>query len=199
MRAVKTQAEGKAGQRQAGVDSEETSASSLSNGPTVEDWWLGILETFGKGDGPSGDEDDEEEHDEPYSEAYTSATTKGIVRTTYTQPEPPSSSALEGSLPPAPSESVLAIGLGAQVLPGKAELVSRESPKEMAEDIAGELRETEENVIQKVKDLEEGNYVQKATETRQQIGDAGGRVVNKVREEERRRGWQSKAFDVRLS
>ncbi len=44
---------------------------------------------------------------------------------------------------PGPSENVLAIGLGAQVLPGKGKLPQRESPKEMAQDIVGELRRSE--------------------------------------------------------
>ncbi|KLO05644.1 hypothetical protein SCHPADRAFT_1002788 [Schizopora paradoxa] len=192
MRNVKTRAENKAGQRRrAGTDAEVERAPTV----TAEDWWLGALDTFGQG-GSSNEEGDEEQ--DAYSQTFTSATTKGIVRTTYTQPEPPSAQEGEAASVPNPSESVLAIGMGAQVLPGKGEPTSRESLKEVGQDVAGEFsstgHETEERIIQKGKDLKDGVYA--ATEARKQIDNAGERMENKARQEGWKKGWQSKAFDM---
>ncbi|KAI0699901.1 hypothetical protein C8T65DRAFT_831795 [Cerioporus squamosus] len=115
-RAARAGTEGVREGRDGGVD--ERSASA-------EDWWNALLEEVGMSNPGGGDDDDDGEVDEdsdsclssdedadetePLVETHTHATVQGVVRTTVTQASPSAE----------PEESVLAVGVGAQVLPGK--------------------------------------------------------------------------------
>ncbi|RPD53257.1 hypothetical protein L227DRAFT_568091 [Lentinus tigrinus ALCF2SS1-6] len=120
--------------------------------PSAEDWWNALLEEVGvsnaAGDGAEDDDNDndndsdlcseedaEEMGTEPLVETRTRATVQGIVRTTVTQASPSAE----------PEESVLAVGIGAQVLPGRGGPYGASAPEVLEDGTEGvKVRATEE-------------------------------------------------------
>lgn len=162
--------------------------------PGVEDYWSAVVE--GGGHDGEGDEDDDksddtEDGDEngPHIETHTTATAKGVVRTTITQPDP------ESSRPPTPQETVMAVGVGAQILPGKGEPGARETPREVARDALGEVQGAIDGVRGKADEAVD-ETIRRARLLREDVEEAGERRERRERVEGRRRGWKSRAFDL---
>ncbi|KAI0746172.1 hypothetical protein C8Q76DRAFT_706217 [Earliella scabrosa] len=162
----------------------------------AEDWWDALAAEVGMSrdaqeDDPDneGDEDDE---NEPLVETHTRATMQGIVRTTVTQASPSAE----------PGESVLAVGIGAQVLPGKGGPYGASAP-EVLEDIQGvqvrgreEARDALQDVEAAGKRLEEAvrEGVGRAVREREEVEEAGTRGQVRTRIEREQMGWRSSAF-----
>ncbi|EJD02804.1 uncharacterized protein FOMMEDRAFT_167953 [Fomitiporia mediterranea MF3/22] len=174
----------------------------------VWDWWDAILEKFGAGSKKEQnasesdqEEDDGEEQRGVYTETHTEASLTGIVRTTIEQPEPES----ESEAPP-PTENTMAIGVGSQLLPGKAEPtalgVERESPQEASHEVSEAAREAIEDVHGKVQDIREDvqgvaqKGIEEAVQARRTVEAAEERMQNQERRERRKAGWRSRAFDL---
>jgi hypothetical protein len=93
----------------------------------------------------------------------------------------------------------LAIGLGAQILPGKGEpshLPSVQSPEETAPiDVARQaVQEVQEGAEEVGREVQEG--VKKADEVREEVEGADKRREVRERMERRKGGWKSRAFDL---
>lgn len=202
LRNVKQKADEKAEQREEKAirDGEE-----IDKEGGMWDWWGAILERFG-GEDASQDEDEGDEQD-VYTESHTNATLRGIVHETYTQPEPLAAgiddNAEDESGQPPLQESTLAVGLSAQILPGKAEpLVARSSPGEVAKSVVKHAQETVDDVRELGEDIgvrtsevvDEG--IVRAAGVRRELQSAEVRMRKREGFETRRRGWRSRAFDL---
>lgn len=142
-------------------------------------------------------------------ETYTHPTVQGVIRTTKTYPahssaSPPSPPPLSGPPPTSeePETSTLAIGIGPQLLPGKGgphtaeeeDYGLRDAVREALSEVQGALdgvvrtaragEETVDEVRRDVADVEGG------------VWDAGRNGRRRYREEARREGWSSHAFDL---
>lgn len=153
-------------------------------------WWSTFLNqfgTFGSSIDGEGDQDEDEPEQDVYTETHTSATMTGIVRTTVTQVEPE-----PGQEVPDPTETSLAIGIGAQLLPGKAqpELDDIPSVTGIANIALQEVDEAVEDAKDVVKD-----GVSEAVGFRRNLEAAGERMEVREVVEKKRNGWKSRAFD----
>ncbi|RPD68312.1 hypothetical protein L226DRAFT_617578 [Lentinus tigrinus ALCF2SS1-7] len=179
--------------------------------PSAEDWWNALLEEVGvsnaAGDGAEDDDNDndndsdlcseedaEEMGTEPLVETRTRATVQGIVRTTVTQTSPSAE----------PEESVLAVGIGAQVLPGRGGPYGASAPEVLEDGMEGvkvrateEAREAVEDVAGAEEYAEEAvrEGVRRAVRVREDVEGARGRGEVRERVERRRKGWRSAVFD----
>jgi len=159
------------------------------------DYWDALLEKgpsiFSKKEDPDSEAtpDSEEGSSTPAVEVESRTTLgmKGIVRTTVTQPS-------NGSAEP--SETVLAIGGGAQLFPGLG------GPYDEDEDEGvGVLQEARRDVEEAVLDVVGGvrgaveGVVDGAVRARKDLENAETRERLKEREERRKEGWRSQAFD----
>ena len=145
-------------------------------------------ETENGAEGPSGQQ--------PVVETHTRATTQGFIRTTVTQAAPDAEQ----------DESVLAVGVGAQVLPGKGETYGGASAPELLDHdtenmqarAAEEAREAVGDVVRAQMRAEDGliTGVDSAMRAREAVVDAGMRGEVRARVERRRKGWRSPAFDL---
>ncbi|RPD68333.1 hypothetical protein L226DRAFT_617588 [Lentinus tigrinus ALCF2SS1-7] len=179
--------------------------------PSAEDWWNALLEEVGvsnaAGDGAEDDDNDndndsdlcseedaEEMGTEPLVETRTRATVQGIVRTTVTQASPSAE----------PEESVLAVGIGAQVLPGRGGPYGASAPEVLEDGMEGvKVRATEEarDAVGDVAGAEEyaeevvREGVRRAVMVREDVEGARGRGEVRERVERRRKGWRSAVFD----
>ncbi|KAI0744344.1 hypothetical protein C8Q80DRAFT_1107728 [Daedaleopsis nitida] len=192
-------------------DRERQAAQSGLEGPGVEDWWNAVAEEIARGSPAGQPEDEDEDHgsgeddlhgdedendgDEtaPLAETHTHATVQGIVRTTVTQASPDAEA----------EESVLAVGIRAQVLPGKGGPYGATSSSGFAVEEVGvrareEAREAAGDVAAVEEEVEEGvrEGVAKAVEVREEVRDAEARGEVRERVERRRRGWRSEVFDL---
>ncbi|TFK46962.1 hypothetical protein OE88DRAFT_1739005 [Heliocybe sulcata] len=157
-------------------------------GVGVEEYWGAVLGLVGVGAEESEEGEEDEAHeareDEPLVETRTEPTLKGIVRTTVTQRDASS------LYPPTPEETVLAVGVGPQVLDDPAGPYGesgREEQREVRESVRAAVRTSREAV----EEMEEG--LERAGED---VGRAGERVEVRRRVEGRRAGWQSRVFDL---
>ncbi|TFK78450.1 hypothetical protein K466DRAFT_77956 [Polyporus arcularius HHB13444] len=183
-----------------GAGKDERSASA-------EDWWDALLEEVGMSNHGGAAEDDDEDADtglssdddadetEPLVETHTRATVQGVVRTTVTQASPSAE----------PEESVLAVGIGAQILPGKGGPYGASAPEVLEDGVEGvkvraleETREVVEDVARAEAGAEEAvrEGVERAVRVREELDGARGRGQVRERVERRRKGWRSAAFDV---
>ncbi|TCD66329.1 hypothetical protein EIP91_001478 [Steccherinum ochraceum] len=122
-------------------------------------------------------------------ETHTYPTTQGIVRTTRTRVEEPSSSSQNPD--DGVEESTLAIGIGPQILPGKGEPHNLENGETGLRDVAREALEEVQGAVDVVVD-EVRRDVRGAEDS---AVEAGRRGRERLRREEGREGWQSDAFD----
>lgn len=162
------------------------------------DWWTAFAAQRGdssqqpqvNGDQANIHEDEEDEH-APLIETHTVPTTKGIVRTTISQPEPDAAS------PPQPDTTKIAVGVGAQILPGKGGphdlhgQVETERPQDVAREALEEVQEGVEEVEERVEDV-----VDEAARVREEVDQAQVRGTVRTRVEAKRAGWRSAAFDL---
>jgi hypothetical protein len=124
-----------------------------------------------------------EELESPTTHTETHATLKGVVRTTETEE----------------SETVMAIGLGEQILPGVGGPdPSEDARRELVEGgrkAVGEVQETAEQAAREVRDTADD-----IAETGAKLKDGVGRAVDKgetkKRAEGKSGGWKSNAFDL---
>lgn len=168
--------------------------------PEWADWWTALARRLASSTEPADEHDDadgnagEEDPHAPRVETHTAPTAKGLVRTTVTQPDP------EAAQPPPPETSTIAIGVGAQILPGKggahdahghADDYEGDGPAEVA-------REALDEVQGRVDDVERGveGAVEEAVKVREEVDQAGARGTVRARLEAKREGWRSLAFDL---
>lgn len=177
--------------------------------PDSSDWWGAVFEIFSRPEDDENSESDMSDDDEvpTHTESEIGTTLTGIYRTTVTKPDtgPPATLCASGSEAPT-AESTLAIGLGAQLLPGKAEQavmdVSRETPAEAAQDVAESAREAIDDIQESVTTAASNvqgaavTAVEDAVESRR-VAERGVERMKKQEVRERgRKGWESHAFDI---
>ncbi|TDL25231.1 hypothetical protein BD410DRAFT_632059 [Rickenella mellea] len=190
MRGVKTKA-----RDEITADGDATLVGDLQ--PGVWDYLSAIFSTL------SGDEKQDDEGQEEGApdvlETRTALTRKGVMHTTVTQSEP-------GALP---EEQVIAVGVGAQVLPGVAEPDALLSHHGLVDDREGGSNE----LVDGNGDLDRFVAREAVGELLGVVGEAvktGGEIVDGVREvpgevrssktgEARRGGWRSRVFDIHPS
>ncbi|THH04597.1 hypothetical protein EW145_g5408 [Phellinidium pouzarii] len=165
------------------------------------DWWDALLGRFGADDGESDEEDEEEEDHDVYTESHTEATMKGVVHTNVVQPKQLAS---PGAKIPPPSESTYAVGLSAQLLPGKGEPVGyeRETLAEGMHDLAGSARGAVDDIQEALGEASDSMHgmarwgVENTIETRQALNRAGIRMKKQERSERKGCDWRSSAFNL---
>ncbi|KAI0630054.1 hypothetical protein C8Q77DRAFT_237448 [Trametes polyzona] len=195
--------------------SEKAKARAIGGGAdaaaTLKEWWEALAEELGstapdegESDGLDGDggEGRDGPEDAALVETHTRVGVQGVVRKTVVQPPGGPNGEPE-------QESVLAVGIGAQVLPGKGGPFGAEHPPARAFEggleglqtrAAEEAREAVEDVAQVERRVEE--EVQEGIESvqvlRDEANEAASRAQLRTRVEGKREGWRSKAFDVLL-
>ncbi|KAI0820075.1 hypothetical protein BC628DRAFT_1341855 [Trametes gibbosa] len=194
----------RAGRRRVGQEGDE-------GGSGVWVWAEAVWEELGSVGGRAGEDDDGDGvqgEGEALAETHTRATAQGVVvRTTVGVPSRADAGGSESCAAGAVEESVLAIGIGAQVLPGKGGPygVARAPAHAFEGGVEGvvgrgaeEAREAAEDVVRAEERVEgavrEG--VGRAREVREEVEEAGARAEVRGRVEGRRRGWRSRAFDA---
>jgi len=168
-------------------DQQKSSVQDTSR-PSFENYWQAILQDVGapasKGDGSNAGEENNE-----HVETTTTATLKGVVRTTVTQPLP------EASHPPTPDETVLAVGIAPQILPGKGgpaggldddEYGTRDFAREALSEVQGRIDDTEETLQL---------AAERMIETRDSVDEAVSREQVVERLERKKNGWRSRVFE----
>ncbi|KAI0646008.1 hypothetical protein C8Q79DRAFT_1001457 [Trametes meyenii] len=160
----------------------------------AEAWWAVLLEEAGlagshpeKDDEADGGEGTEHEDQQALVETRTRATLQGVVRTTIVDPLPGTDAE--------PEESVLAIGVGAQILAGKEGGVD---PGVKTTRIAEGTREAAEDIAQAGArlDVQVERGIQQAEGIAGYVMDARARKDVRTKVEGRRRGWRSRVSDV---
>ncbi|CAE6488368.1 unnamed protein product [Rhizoctonia solani] len=176
-------------QAKADSSGSRTQANDTVIEPGLWDWWSAFLRGQDKGlhEDTDGEESgDENEQPEPQTE--TQVTMKGVIRTTH---QPTTDTQAE-------SETILAVGVAEQILPGVGGPEDGSHVPEIAERARGAI-----NDVQGAAE----NATKQATEVRDDaeaaVGDTRGkaaRAAERMEErrdvEQRRRGWKSKAFNV---
>jgi hypothetical protein len=164
-------------------------AEEKVDGPGWRDYWEGLLEEVT----PSEDVTEGNEAEETsYLDSNLTATLKGVVHTSTTQPIGPSSSSQ------APSETVLAIGAGTHLFPYKGGPYN-ESPAPPPAQVAGEameeVKEAAEGAVDTTRGIVEG-ACDTTTGIVHDIEGAGERFGERESVERRRTGWRSSVFDL---
>ncbi|KAH9932567.1 uncharacterized protein B0H18DRAFT_1115809 [Fomitopsis serialis] len=169
-------------------DQQRSSVQDTSS-PSFEDYWQAILQEVSEPASKDDESNDEEENNE-HVETHTTATLKGVVRTTVTQHSP------EVSRPPTPDETVLAVGVVPQILPGKGGPADEldENHEYGTRDVA---REALGEVQERVDDAEESlqQAAERMVEVRESIDEAALREQVIERLERKKSGWRSRVFD----
>ncbi|CAE6422327.1 unnamed protein product [Rhizoctonia solani] len=180
-------------QAKANSSSSQTRADNTQVEPGFWDWWNALLkghQTNLRED--ADDESDEEGSDdgdpqlEPQTE--TQVTMKGVIRTTHqpatdTQPE---------------SETVLAVGVAEQILPGLGGPENGSNVPEIAErarDAIDDVQNVAEDATHRVAEVE-NDVKEAAGDTRNKAAMAAERMEERRDAERRKKGWKSKAFDL---
>ncbi|KAF7976112.1 hypothetical protein HWV62_7545 [Athelia sp. TMB] len=165
-----------------------------------EDWWESFMENVSPSPEDENDENEDghdEEGAEVIVESHTETTMKGIVHTTATiQPGPPSSEHGE----PAVTETVLAVGAGAQLFPGKGGPYHDASspPPTVSDVVQEEVSGVKDDVIVavgKAKGVAVG-VGEQAVRAREDVENAAGRLGAREGEQRARKGWRSRVFDI---
>ncbi|KAI0697282.1 hypothetical protein BC835DRAFT_1339033 [Cytidiella melzeri] len=129
------------------------------------------------------------------TETHSSVTAKGFVRTSVTYP----TQETNGTNTRSPvEESVLAIGVGEQMLPGKGgphdtrdDGESEYGPRELAREALDQIQSRVDDVVEA-----EGAVVVRGAQVRQDVEDAAVRERRRERREATERGWKSDAFNI---
>ncbi|KAI0088053.1 hypothetical protein BDY19DRAFT_891712 [Irpex rosettiformis] len=153
--------------------------------------WEGLI---GLSETQAGQGDDEVEVNEeaPLTGNHTTTTAMGIVRTSVTFP----SETVDGTSPARPiEESVLAIGVGEQILPGKGgphdtHGADEYGPRELGREALDEIQSRVDEVVR----VEE-TVVGRASKLTREAQDAAEREAGREQEEAVEGGWKSDAFD----
>lgn len=161
--------------------------------PSLWDW----LNAFMKGQGSqangkepdteSSSEEEEDEAEEPEAQTETQVTMKGVIRTTH---QPATVSQPE-------AETVLAVGVAEQILPGLGGPEDGAKVPEVVErarDAVGEVQEAATHVAEGATEVrKEGEEV--AGDVKDKAARAAERMEARRDVERRKKGWKSKAFD----
>ncbi|PAV18515.1 hypothetical protein PNOK_0535700 [Pyrrhoderma noxium] len=201
----------------------------IDSGIGIGDIWNSLLESFSSSTGGEEGEDEnedegEDEERETYTESYTNVNLLGITRTSISQPEPDpisrgsdsrgigngGESEAEAEVEQ-PQESVLAIGLGAQLLPGKAEPLKESEPVEQQEqqgsisvpqtaknilkDMQRDVGQTTSSVLSSTQETVDSG-IERAVHTRRSLEEAQNQLTSRMYRESKKRGWRSKVFDI---
>ncbi|KAG8734620.1 hypothetical protein FRC12_018453 [Ceratobasidium sp. 428] len=176
----------------------ESEARTVDSEPTIWDW----LSAFMKGqktqangrpvesddEDVSSEEEDAAENGEPEVQTETQVTMKGVIRTTH---QPATETQSE-------SETVLAVGVAEQILPGLGgpedggkvpEAVER------AREAVGEVESAAGNVAEEAREVRE-NREEAIADTKTKASKAAERMEERRKVERKRKGWKSKAFDI---
>ena len=178
---------------------EETRASrDDESDSSLGDYWWVLVDVFGCDLLKERDENESEDGMDEYSETQTHATFGGITRTTFTQPEPSTVSSQIPKPEPVPqqTETIFAVGFGAQVLPGKGD-PSRissagdlESQSNSSPLIGSTMGYTKDVGTQPDEGVHRVGGMQVPSE------DAQKRYTERRGVKERGRRWRSRAFDL---
>ncbi|EIW63656.1 uncharacterized protein TRAVEDRAFT_69572 [Trametes versicolor FP-101664 SS1] len=162
---------------------------------TASDWWEALSEEIGT-TSADPEEDDADGEETPLVETHTRATAQGLIQKTTTHAD-------DGA--PA-EESVLAVGIGAQALPGKGGPYGAARPPARAFEggVEGVVGRGTEEAREAVGDVARAEVIEeqvragmeRAGEMREAVRDAGARAEVRTRVEARRGGWRSRAFDA---
>ncbi|KDN50250.1 hypothetical protein RSAG8_01586, partial [Rhizoctonia solani AG-8 WAC10335] len=165
--------------------SSRTQANDSEVEPGLWDWWDAFLKGHDKN---VHDTDSEDEEEQPEPQTETQVTTKGVIRTTH---QPATDTQAE-------SETVLAVGVAEQILPGLGGPENGSHVPEITErarDAIDDVQSAADNATNLVAEVQ--NDAEAAA------GDAKGKAVRAAERmeerrdvERRRRGWKSKAFDL---
>ncbi|CAE6413591.1 unnamed protein product [Rhizoctonia solani] len=169
----------------------DSSGSGAQGGrPDVEpglwDWWNAFLKGQDKGSHEESEEEsDSEEEPEPQTE--TQVTMKGVIRKTY---QPATDTQAE-------SETVLAVGVGEQLLPGLGGPENGHVPEvtERARDAINDVQGVAENAADQVAEVRD-DVEAAAGDTKNKATQAVERMEERRDAERRRKGWKSKAFNL---
>ncbi|CAE7099121.1 unnamed protein product [Rhizoctonia solani] len=160
-------------------------ANDAGDEPGLWDWWNAFLKGHKNAHDTDEESDDEDEQAEP--ETNTQVTMKGVIRTTH---QPATDTQAE-------SETVLAVGVAEQILPGLGGPENGSHVPEIAErarDALDDVQNAAEDATDRVAEVER--------DVEAAAGDAKGKAAQAVERmeerrdvERRRKGWKSKAFD----
>ncbi|KZT37835.1 hypothetical protein SISSUDRAFT_1120040 [Sistotremastrum suecicum HHB10207 ss-3] len=152
--------------------------------PSFSDYWEALM-NIASADTDTVATNDQEE-DQQRVESTTNTSLKGITYTTVTQDSP------NASDPQSPQETIIAVGVGEQVLPGKGGPVdSDETPADVARESLQEIDDQAHALAEEIQGME-----REAVRTRHEIEDAAERGTQRRRKEQKREGWKSSAFDL---
>lgn len=152
---------------------------------SMKDYWEAICVTVG----PTSAEE-LEDHDSSLVETDTQVSLRGVVRSTRTQMNSESAS------PPTPTETLVAVGIGPQILPGKGGPEPGVDPvTEQARGARAEVQGAAENVAGKAKAVAD-DTLEAAMAARENLEDASARMKEREDVEVKRKGWKSPAFDL---
>ncbi|KAF8742125.1 hypothetical protein RHS02_03742, partial [Rhizoctonia solani] len=176
-------------QAKANSSSSQEHRNSNEAEPGFWDWWNALL----KGQGTTFHEDSDEEGSidedgqlEPQTE--TQVTMKGVIRTTH---QPATDTQAE-------SETVLAVGVGEQILPGLGGPENGSNVPEIAErarDAIDDVQNIAEDATNRVAEVENDARAA-AGDARDKAARAAERMEERRDAERRRKGWKTKAFDL---
>ncbi|EIN13043.1 hypothetical protein PUNSTDRAFT_42456 [Punctularia strigosozonata HHB-11173 SS5] len=165
---------------------QKDAVSGASEGqPGIWDYWRALSAHYAGSSASHQDEEEDETQEQTTS--YTTATMKGIIHTTQSLPKDGASS----SQPSSAAETTIAVGIGAQVLPGKGGPHDHDAHEPDPEPARRVLDQVESEVVGKVQKTE--GVVEN---TRHDIDVAQARKQVRERLERKRSGWRSAAFDI---
>ncbi|CAE6407789.1 unnamed protein product [Rhizoctonia solani] len=173
--------------------SSRTHTNNTDAEPGFWDWWNALL----KGQGTHLHKDADEESDEEGTnvenpqlepQTETQVTMKGVIRTTH---QPATDTQAE-------SETVLAVGVAEQILPGLGGPENGGHVPEIAErarDAIDDVQGVAENATNQVAEVE-NDAKAAAGDARDKATKAAERMEERRDAERRKKGWKSKAFDL---
>jgi uncharacterized protein YoxC len=171
--------------RAAGIVRKDAIKCATQRGePELIDYWQALVAFYKR---TSSSDGDEEQEDAGNTESHIMPTVKGVIYTTKTQPQPDSPSLH----PPEPTETTIAVGLGAQVLPGKGGPHDQDSNDTDPESSRCALDEIEDGITTQVQTTRDA-----ALNTRHDLDNAQVRTQVRIRLEQKKSGWRSEAFDT---
>ncbi|KAJ1311509.1 hypothetical protein OPQ81_009995 [Rhizoctonia solani] len=137
--------------------------------------------------GDTDDEGSDDEDEQPEPQTETQVTMKGVIRKTH---QPATDTQDE-------SETVLAVGVGEQILPGLGGPENGHVPEitERARNAIDEVQGAAENATQQAAEVE-NNVEAAAGDAKDKATRAARRMEERRNAERRRKGWKSKAFDL---
>ena len=155
---------------------------STEGGPGMEDYWKAICSTICS-------QRVDEASDDSFAETDTRVTMKGVVHKTRTKRKPESMS------PTSPTETLTAVGIGPQILPGKGgPEPEANSATDQAREALIEVEGVTMHAAERAKAVT-GDAIGTAATTRESLENVSTRMEAREGFEVRKKGWKSRAFD----